>query len=261
IGFQLSLCVYGLAVYLETPRNARKGRVWCIVLSFAILATSAAGGITNRWQLINEHTAFGETAGMWSVKWAAESLLPGVLTILGDGVLLFRCYMIWSDKRWVALFPTFIYLAAIVAGLIVFARVLEHGTFEARTVNLSYLLGALSVALPVLFNVTTTVLIVWRIVKWRHKLSWALSGRHVAKYSGAAMILIEAALPLSLSGIAYASILFAAYGGRFFRVISVMKSMSVMAPLSATFESLYLIFVVLSPQLVIFRVTTGRSFS
>ncbi|TFK23368.1 hypothetical protein FA15DRAFT_594284, partial [Coprinopsis marcescibilis] len=88
IGFQLAICGYGFAVYLETPQNARKGRIGYIVLSFAILVTSVARCITNRWQIISGDTAFGDTAGMWGVRWAAESLLPLVLPILGDGVLV-----------------------------------------------------------------------------------------------------------------------------------------------------------------------------
>ncbi|TFK23367.1 hypothetical protein FA15DRAFT_705533 [Coprinopsis marcescibilis] len=279
-GLQLALCVYGLAVYLETPQTLRKGRLGYILMNFTILTVTTIVGITNRLELINEYTVFGIAGRTWGVGYASESILPVVLITLGDGMLLFRCYMIWSDRVWVSVIPTVLYFGAIAAGvaqLINSASLYaESQTFKAQPMSQAFLLITLSIIFPVLFNATTTSLIVWRIVKWRRKLSRALPGRKMSMFSGAANVLIEAALPLTLSGIVHA-LFFLAQRGTLFRMrqlmengtthvqfselISILRYVRIMIPLTSVFEASYFMFVALAPQLVIFRVTTGRSFA
>ncbi|KAJ2930406.1 hypothetical protein H1R20_g6735, partial [Candolleomyces eurysporus] len=110
------------------------------------------------------------------------------------------------------------------------------------------------VFLSVLTNVMVTALISFQLLHTRRIMLKLLpsASSDLNIYTGAVAILIESALPLSLFGLVYASIV----------VATPRRSTNAYASyLSAfnTFSCLFYAFSALSPHMIIFRITTGRS--
>ncbi|KAJ2918874.1 hypothetical protein MD484_g1510, partial [Candolleomyces efflorescens] len=115
------------------------------------------------------------------------------LTILvGDLLLVYRCYVIWQHRWWVAIFPGLTCVAAFVLGIIPLA-VTTHGELTEYYYELA------RVFLTVLTNLMVTSLISFYLIVARRELSKVLPGKDLNLYTGVVAILIESALPLTLT--------------------------------------------------------------
>ncbi|KAG2004156.1 hypothetical protein CC2G_002746 [Coprinopsis cinerea AmutBmut pab1-1] len=105
------------------------------------------------------------------------------------------------------------------------------------------------------FNIIITSLICFRLIRAHSKLSRLLPGRNMRAYRNVVNILTESALPIALFG-PLAAILYAC------AILGRMDNVPARLYVTARFfDNLYCTFAALSPQLIIFRVTTGRSFT
>ncbi|TFK18009.1 hypothetical protein FA15DRAFT_628371 [Coprinopsis marcescibilis] len=280
-GFQAMICLYGAAVFLETPREGRKGRLPYIVLSLMIFLSSTVSAALDGFATLDSVRSYGQSEELLE---APENVFfeirqgPAALQLiwiaLGDGVLLFRCYIIWHDKWWLVILPLLAYLAAI--GTQIMSIAVYDGTNPYQTLTLTVLF-------PVLFNIIATGLIIFRLMRWRRKLLKALPSRSLTNYSAAATVLAESAFPLALFGICYVAsglvgyrqaLALNAFGQRLVEEsggsithetlsegIAMMNAHTALAAWNYAFEALYKVFAILSPQFLIFRISTGRSFT
>ncbi|KAJ2936629.1 hypothetical protein H1R20_g454, partial [Candolleomyces eurysporus] len=115
---------------------------------------------------------------------------------IGDGLLIYRCYIIWSHFPWVIIPPVLTFIAALVMsifGIVVDIDQRTAGKFvPARTF------------LTILTNIMVTGLIVFHLSYARKKLQKLFPSRDLQLYTGIVAILIESALPLTIFGIIYA---------------------------------------------------------
>ncbi|KAJ2915205.1 hypothetical protein MD484_g5199, partial [Candolleomyces efflorescens] len=98
--------------------------------------------------------------------------------------------------------------------------------------------GAASTFLTVSTNIIVTSLITFRLVRARRALVKILPAADVHVYTGVIAILVESAAPLAIFGI----------------IAAIFQELSGSAGLFYSFSGL-------SPHMIIFRVTTGRSFT
>jgi hypothetical protein len=256
LGVQLFMCIYCLAVYLETSKIERSRRLPYIIFNFVVFALSAVGAfVGSELQFQRE---FYSSSGM-DVIVDSRALASGKLTVivmfcacfvvfLADGLMLYRCYTIrYADPLWLRVLPALLYIPSVAFGLFTIS-------VYAKPTN-----GVISwpqptfVCLTVAFNILVTVLIAQKMVASRKRLAEALPGRDMSAYTGVTAVLIESAIPLSLTGLGYA----------------ILSAMSITGPgdpyVGVTFLNLfnllYTSFNQLSPTLIIFRVTTGRSWT
>ncbi|OCH85074.1 hypothetical protein OBBRIDRAFT_785392 [Obba rivulosa] len=250
-GVELSL--YYMTVYsvFKMPRSERrKSDRFFVIYSTALLilltidiSTNAVWGqqmwITFRGRpggvpafIAREESVWYETLG------TAASI---VLIFLGDALLVFRCYVIWSSNFLIILLPTIIYLVNFALGILVLVEsgVPSGNFFSGKAIDFGIPFYSMAIGL----NLLVTMLICGRLLyisKWvRESL-----GNDTAKlYTGVMAITIESAIPYSLCGI-------------MFLIPYVRRS-----PTSIGFAQIWGKFTCLSPQLIVFRVVTRSAWN
>ncbi|TFK18638.1 hypothetical protein FA15DRAFT_557659, partial [Coprinopsis marcescibilis] len=260
-GLQICICFYGLAVFLETPAPLRKGRAFYIVTSFVLLATSTLAMAFTGVISHNAIQVLGSTEALIASEtddWTdIMSKMPTILNLftitLADGVLLLRCYVFWKTQWLVLAVPALAYIGAI--GVLITTMTISATGLVAN----GYLLQSLSTLSTVVFNVTATSLIIIRLTTFRRRIS-ALLQPSVKRslYSGPVAILIESALPLAIFGFLFSEE--PEDIDRYIRLApAALRFTATQERVASILQTLHETFAVLAPQLIIFRVTTGRS--
>ncbi|KAG2151243.1 uncharacterized protein EDB93DRAFT_1103191 [Suillus bovinus] len=161
--------------------------------------------------------------------------------IMTDGLLLYRCYIIWGSSVPVIVIPAIIYLGS--AAMAIIMVVESAMPMSDIWQGLAAQFGISWVALTVSFNVIVTVLIISRLLYYHHRVRSILTDEQKGVYTGTMEILVESALPFTILGIAY----LATY-------IQGVPSATAVGIVWGTF-------VVLTPQLIILRVASGVAWS
>ncbi|EAU87894.2 hypothetical protein CC1G_01541 [Coprinopsis cinerea okayama7 len=251
VGIQLFMCLYGLSVFLETPKDLRSGRIPYIVVSFVIFALSALTAVVDMYDIFRclfEATSPRDFYLVWD-KYADSYLRVlslaslSVFIWVADGLMLYRCYIMWADQWWFLILPGLTYLGSIGMGM----RMIVPAPIQG-----SRLSGSVFAFLAIALNIMVTGLISFRLIRARKHFAQVIPERNLNLYNGIVAILIESALPLALFGIGHAVALIITPG-------STTESASNWQIALSTFSLLYYSFTALSPQMIIFRVTTGRS--
>ncbi|KAJ2936310.1 hypothetical protein H1R20_g780, partial [Candolleomyces eurysporus] len=247
IGIQLFMCIYGQILFTESPDPLRRGRLPYIVVSWTIFLLFTLG------QTINSHFVFNIVSGIVPLEEAKQDalMITGTVTVVaiqwvGDGLLLYRAYIIWSDKLWVLVLPLLTYLATIIIGILQLIPQVTKDPSGSPKFTSAW------IYLSVAVNASITALISFRLLMARRYFSRVLpsgpqSTLDLKLYRGVVAILVESAMPLSFSGIVFAAV----YDPK-----NVEQQI-----VKTTFLCLYFSFSALAPQMIIFRVTTGRSTS
>lgn len=251
IGLQIFMCIYGLIIFLESPRNVRRGRVAYILVSFTILALSIMWVVTGSYSgyqtLLNtvpgdpqRSQAAMRKFGRGTVSYGVGRIASTFIAFVGDGFLLYRCYFFWSDKKWVVILPALIYVASVVMG---FLQMLWIDVYPGWSIDYSVAWISLTAAL----NALITATISFRLLVTYYKNKEFLPSTSSKLYLGVVAILVEAALPLAVLGIVLAAF------------INESRGAGASKPHQGIFRILYFFFLAISPQMIIFRVATGRA--
>ncbi|KDR83274.1 hypothetical protein GALMADRAFT_877005 [Galerina marginata CBS 339.88] len=158
-----------------------------------------------------------------------------ISTGMTNGLLLYRCFIIWNGNWRVVALPCLLYLSEVVMGVTVPIEIAISNTTFLSKPSTNFSIPWIS--LVTIVNTTLTALIIGRIVYVAHKT------KSNSDYTGLVSMLIESALPLSLVGIAFA--------------VCVAQSSLPTVPLAMVLGT----FVAISPQLIILRVAMGRAFT
>ncbi|KAG2003806.1 hypothetical protein CC2G_004379 [Coprinopsis cinerea AmutBmut pab1-1] len=173
---------------------------------------------------------------------------------LGDALLLYRCYIIWNHMWYIIIpqilmFLGFLGLSIGNVGRFVVGttRSSEDEALKSQRISTAY------TSLTVGVNVIATALIAFRIIRAQQAIRRSLPARNMGMYNTAARIIIESALPLAIFGLITVILNIVNWGSD-----SATDSLTY-STVASIFSSLYASFAALSPQMIIFRVTTGRS--
>ncbi|KAI0059007.1 hypothetical protein BV25DRAFT_1809843 [Artomyces pyxidatus] len=159
------------------------------------------------------------------------------MNLLSDGLLIYRCFIVWGRAE-VVILPCVLYLSALGLGIAeLWASGTPHKDFFS---GLAVQLGTSYYATSITLNAVVTCSITWRIVNFA-RISRLDLGPDVSKaYSGLAKIVVESALPYTLSGIAF------------------LLSYGTGSELSILWLSFYAMFTCISPQMLVLRVVESR---
>ncbi|TFK18150.1 hypothetical protein FA15DRAFT_675504 [Coprinopsis marcescibilis] len=250
------MAFYSLAIFFETPKEARKGRTLYIAIGSVIFVVYTLGGCTDisiPFDILLEASNGVEFIQAYTRPDWRDYFSLGCLTllfILGDGVLLFRCYLILAGRwRWIIAFPTITYLGTI--ALSIYHSIVLYKAGNAVLFNA---MEGTRVALSVITNIAITAIIASHLIKSQRRFAKSLHSKRLEVYNSAAHILIESALPLTITGIFFAAVLFADMD-----VVARRGDRRGYIAASGVTSLLYYAFLAISPQMIIFRVTTGRS--
>ncbi|KAI0631439.1 hypothetical protein C8Q77DRAFT_1015648, partial [Trametes polyzona] len=163
-----------------------------------------------------------------------------VLNLLSDGLLLYRCYIVWEDWRPLVL-PLILYLGTAALGVMtcVFTGLPDSNFFVGRAAQVALAYSSVVIGL----NATLSLLICGRLLWHAREVERTLGRRVARKYTGAVALVVEAALPYTMFGIAY------------------VATLGAESPTSILFLSIYVMFTCLSPQMLILRIVMGRGFT
>ncbi|KAG2004154.1 hypothetical protein CC2G_002744 [Coprinopsis cinerea AmutBmut pab1-1] len=240
-GLQFFMCIYGLTVFVDTPSSSRKGRRPYMIVSFIILITwciTAALDAYSVFRSLSESTSGEEFyrltvsfEGEWFRVLSLFSLFLGLF--VGDGLLLYRAYVVWKDRRWALIFPCLCYLTSLGLALYIASPQKENWRDNDRIIAGSFTFVAVSV------NVMVTLLISFRLLRARQLMAKVLPCHDFLLYKKVAIILIESALPVAFFGLCYAITLV---------LVGPMgkstESASIWQVLNMTFSALYFSFAV-----------------
>ncbi|KAF9553340.1 hypothetical protein CPC08DRAFT_713833 [Agrocybe pediades] len=249
-GLEIYMYIHSVRLLMKSTRKIRQQRrLYVIVGSISLLLTGIVvftNAVFMEFMWI-EHRDFedgplGYLAANSSIWWQTLGTAANQVTnFVGDGLLLYRCYIIWNGARWVIIFPGLIYLASIAMAIVTLVQSSHPGSnfFRGAPVDFGVPWAALSVAL----NIVVTVLITYKLLTAHHRLKKVLPDHAVRMYTGMSAIFIESALPFSILGIAFA----VTYG--------------LHSDIGPAFLFVWATFCALSPQLIIFRISSGQSWT
>ncbi|KAH6901884.1 hypothetical protein BKA70DRAFT_1521501 [Coprinopsis sp. MPI-PUGE-AT-0042] len=192
-------------------------------------------------------------------------LFIGVTHLTADGLLAWRCYVIWTGNKWVGLFPLLPYVASIAVGTLnAVSNALCPGLDPTNVVCKNHgLHSGLYYLVATSVNLTATALICIRLLRTRRWLKRVLGsegasnsddaattervGDSVVPYTRVTTVLIESALPFTLLGVAAAIVAFVNTSpANYARIFS---------------SRLWTIASGLTSQVIIYRVITGTSWT
>ncbi|KAH6908916.1 hypothetical protein BKA70DRAFT_1188727 [Coprinopsis sp. MPI-PUGE-AT-0042] len=273
IGIQLFMCLYGLSIFLEGSKEARKGKLGFILMSFAIFVTSAIPAVIDSVEVAKLLLDAGPTGSDILQTWRETHTLSwmGIFSTvmlllyigIGDALMIWRCSVVWDDHKWVVIPPVLSLIASTASGI---ASLCMEKESVAAALAVSTVLCSVGVSIMV------TILIIGRLIHRRQGVLDLFPNRKPSRmYTSAVATLVEAAAPLAIFGIALAVITLV----RYFTVLSdkqrphwrvaydvfslLYYSFSVSSPVGSYPSRIDLYNQALSPQMIIFRVTSGKS--
>ncbi|KAF9234862.1 hypothetical protein BU15DRAFT_52017 [Melanogaster broomeanus] len=163
-----------------------------------------------------------------------------LLQLMSDGLLIYRCLIIWNDRR-VLIFPCFLWLAALGMGIVqLYVDGSPNGDFF---VGIAAQVGVAYISIAICLNIVLTSLICGRIIHYGRQFGQYLGSASSSTYYGVVAIIVESAIPYTLSGIAF------------------VVAYALNSDLTISFLSIYVMFTCLSPQFLMLRVASGRAWN
>ncbi|KAG1841844.1 hypothetical protein C8R48DRAFT_738439 [Suillus tomentosus] len=182
---------------------------------------------------------FAANMAAWYNAFATAAMC--LANMMTDGLLLYRCYIIWGSRLPVIVIPGIIYLAsATMAVMMVIESAMPMSNLW-RGLPAQFAISW--IALTVSFNITVTALIISRLLYFYRRVRSFLNDEQRNIYTGIVAILVESTLPFTILGI-----------------ISLATYIQG-APCAMGIEIIWAAFMVLSPQLIILRVASGVAWS
>ncbi|KAH6904999.1 hypothetical protein BKA70DRAFT_1505872 [Coprinopsis sp. MPI-PUGE-AT-0042] len=268
---QVFMWIYMASFLAEATPETRKRRLPYIIASLAILLLTSATsiievvytyalllgtmpgpeGIVTLERVEIDYTRLLSIGSLlWDISiWISDTILVGNSTsfrpsdAIGDDtsciLRVYRCYIVWYDHPWVTILPACVHLAGTGFGLRTYIPIdFYDGTLDTADISLT-----------VALNVLVTLLISFRLIRAQRELSRTLPDADHKVYLSIVAVLIESAAPLAIFGL----------GAIILRPLS--RSIEMAWRAGTVFEILYNAVSVLAPQLVIFRVASGSSWS
>ncbi|OAX40744.1 hypothetical protein K503DRAFT_864362 [Rhizopogon vinicolor AM-OR11-026] len=162
-----------------------------------------------------------------------------LLQLMTDGLLIYRCFIVWSGSRRVIIIPSVFWAVSFVFGIL---ELVTSGSPNGEFfVGLAAHVGVVYFSATIVLNVITTCLICGRIMFYARRMQDQLGAEISKAYFTAVAIVIESALPYTLFGIAF------------------LVSFGLQSDISILFLSLYSMFTCISPQMLILRVARQRA--
>ncbi|KAH9951843.1 hypothetical protein B0H21DRAFT_194113 [Amylocystis lapponica] len=258
VGINVGSILYGieLMLYFQTIHELYKNRrlrrgsdkfftffSTAMLLLITVSAASQAISGQEAW-IINADFPGGAEAyqavNMSAWYQTVSSVTTIVLDMLTDGLLVYRCYVVWNSHR-VIILPCILWFVVLGLGIAeMWAGTVPQTDFW---LGLSQDIGIAYFTTTIGLNVFLTCLICGRILWFARRLHTKFGSSDAPAYIGVVSIIVESALPYTLSGIVFLVL----YG--------------LGSELSPFFLICYGMFTCISPQMLILRVVKGEAWT
>ncbi|TFL00352.1 hypothetical protein BDV98DRAFT_583588 [Pterulicium gracile] len=250
--YGLNLYMYGQSVYFLLTGNSGsfRKRMFYIIFGGVMTILITIATTTNAYfaqQIFIENRDFqlgpvgyyGLHISDWYNTFGSASDIAA--NFLGDGLLVYRCYIIWGGKWWVVILPACMYVASTVLAIMsVTASALPDASFFKGP---SKGFGVPWIGLTVSLNVVVTAMICTRLILARRRVRIALTPQMSDMYTGLIAVLIESALPFTVLGL--------------FFLYTFAKELEIAIAFAFVWGTL----VAVAPQLIILRVSMGKAWT
>lgn len=265
----LSLCLAGVTLisFLRLPSEVRKTKLPFLLLSLALCLIYVVHATIDTY-IVKTVMSFGsvslteeEMKSKLEVASTTDSMIQIVTSVVSNSTMIYRCYILYSDRLWVLALPVLLELASIGTGIpAAFVTIRSTGlvALGERTITS---LTATWFFLSVAVNVVVTSLIIFKLLIAQHRLAKNMenhTGRSKEKsrsgvwtkmthgnskvrggYMGVVSILAESSLPLAAAGIAAGVTMASGYYWNY------------------VFNTIWYAFCALCPQIMTFRIMRG----
>ncbi|EJF62052.1 hypothetical protein DICSQDRAFT_136160 [Dichomitus squalens LYAD-421 SS1] len=252
--YGIELVIYIASVHMVMRRGAKpmrsQGTRFLLVFSTGLLLLTTIWGaveasLGRRMWIANPNYSGG--SAVYLAKNApmgykiAGSAAAVVLNLMTDGLLLYRCYVVWADVR-VIILPCFLYLSTVPLGILtLFVNAVRSEPRLWLGGMQPYTLAYTSVAIS--SNLLVSALICARILFLARHTRAALGDEAAHMYTNAVALVVESALAYAVCGVVYVVFL------------------AVQSPMSVMFASFYVMFTCLASQMIVLRVLMGRAWT
>ncbi|KAF6756306.1 hypothetical protein DFP72DRAFT_893816, partial [Ephemerocybe angulata] len=254
-GVQLLVVTYGFVAFVKGHKGLRHGQLSYQAMSFLLFGLFTSGTLLDAAIYFKRDPLLPSRGKEESRHGFATVCLRILTSLVGEGILLCRCFIMWRDKRWMVWPPSFIYLLTWIFAI--FFLVPGQGLrVVAGSSNTSF--KSMWLVCSLLVSLMVNTLISFKLVQARRG-SFATPGQpdqQIREQFGSpspVAILVESAVPLTLCGTCYAAMLAVTSAGEPPQILQ-RKLIA-----NYVFSALYFSFAALSPQLIILRISIGRS--
>ncbi|KAH9943876.1 hypothetical protein B0H21DRAFT_747388 [Amylocystis lapponica] len=175
-----------------------------------------------------------EYASVWYQTMGSTASVA--LQLMTDALLIYRCFIVWNNYA-VLIFPCILWVGTLGLGIVELAA--SGAPNGDLFVGLAEDIGLAYFSTTIGLNVLATGLICGRILHLQMRTYASDRTRRALRYSGTIPIIVESAVPYTLSGIAF------------------LVSYGIGSPISVLWLSIYVMFTCISPQLIILRTMGG----
>lgn len=257
--------LHALLTLTRTPERLR-GSLKFLVGSWLVLALSSTAAILSIWMDfrilltggptgISYRNVYSENIESSRTALALSRIMALSSIVCCDALMLRRCDLLWRTKRWVIIFPAMTLISA--TGVMISTEVRAATAKDGRTgSDVGSASSAVWVALSIATNVMVTSLILFKLIRTSIEVSRAFpTQKPDPMYRSVATIIIESALPLTIFGLCFAILISIIYSRQPRKLLEKAR----ISIAGDTMICLYQASVALSPQLILYRVITGRS--
>ncbi|KAG2003674.1 hypothetical protein CC2G_004261 [Coprinopsis cinerea AmutBmut pab1-1] len=246
---QMFMWGYILSRFLELPSYSRRMKLLYLAVSLAILVLGCISASTGAWVsyniILNTSPSLEDepevSQRFYSTAVNATHVVTNAMQRwIGDALLVYRCFIFWSDHIWIAGVPVVIY----VVNLAISIRTLIP--LSANFTGENFRWQAADIFIFVTLHITITSLISYRLVKTRQWMSQSVQAADDKVYTNVIAMLVESAAVLTIVGAGYA-------------VANSIWENWTAYQVQWVFYMGYSSMIALAPQLIIFRVAIGRS--
>ncbi|KAH6883694.1 hypothetical protein BKA70DRAFT_1238376 [Coprinopsis sp. MPI-PUGE-AT-0042] len=271
------IVIYASSIFLEATQDQRRGRRRFIIISWGILAISLIYTVLDLLWIGRNHIT-----GFPPMLMVLGDIAFALVVTTGDCLMVWRCFSLWKNREWVVILPALSTLGSSACSIVRIAfQVRSSFTFDYSPDLHKFNATFASLILSAATNIMATTLILFPLAQTWWFVSKALPGRKVSgMYLNVAAIIIESAAPLTACGIGVTITLALAWGTSDEPGIEPLLRGARFETVHSSFNRLYFFFSVgpprlhlsctanppgirvyqaLSPQMIIFRVTMGRS--
>ncbi|KAH6907490.1 hypothetical protein BKA70DRAFT_357270 [Coprinopsis sp. MPI-PUGE-AT-0042] len=256
---QVYLCIQGTYSFYRMSKLARRRRrLYMYIMVLTLLSSSlvfAADTLAKEGLLTTGGIIASDTpAPVWANLLYFFGI--GVVHVLGDGLLAWRCYILWrAESRLLGLIPAAPYVSSIAMGITLLVAAVKLNPSLPGTLEFYRRILSAAYFLSIGVNICATALIILRLRRTDREIRAVENRPHEdasdTPYNRIAIMLVESALPFTLFGIAAATAS---------TLLPTDNSLEVGTTSAMTLIwPLWINSCAIAPQLIIFRVATGAS--
>jgi len=120
---------------------------------------------------------------------------------LSDGLLLYRCYIIYATNNWIIAFPALMYLATCAAGIVFLHQASQPGSIKNPLAPNTGTYTSLSLVLNVLLTLMIVARLVWH--RRKHRSALGYPGRASGLYQAVGKMLIESSALFTVNSLLF----------------------------------------------------------